>query len=145
MTDRYKVMCGCECCMFAKSMHLSLLTWRDHHLKQPKDIIQNVQNIRSGELSSSLFETYKNSVRPHGCHICNYSADITMSTMCPFPSQNHGLPQYKHVIICCDKYPGIIITYKKTNTYATNNSSEINFHVYHNVSRCNVHVICPYE
>ena len=30
---RYKVMCGCECCIYAKSIHSSLLSWRDRYLK----------------------------------------------------------------------------------------------------------------
>ena len=69
MTSRYKVICSCECCIYAKSMHSSLLTWRDCRLKHPKDIIHNAQNRRSGEISSRIFETYKNYVQPHGCHI----------------------------------------------------------------------------
>ena len=28
MTSQYKVMCGCECCISAKRMHPSLLSWR---------------------------------------------------------------------------------------------------------------------
>ena len=32
MTSRYKVMCGCECCISTKSMHLSLLVWRNRCL-----------------------------------------------------------------------------------------------------------------
>ena len=30
---RYKVMCCCECCISSKSIHLSLLYWRDRYLK----------------------------------------------------------------------------------------------------------------
>ena len=69
MTPRYKVICGCECCISAKSMHYFLLTWRDLHLKHHKNRSHNEQNRRSGEISSRIFETYKNSVRPHGCYI----------------------------------------------------------------------------
>ena len=29
MTALYKIMCGCECCISAKSIHSSLLSWRD--------------------------------------------------------------------------------------------------------------------
>ena len=32
MSARYKVMCGCERCISAKSIHASLLTWRDWYL-----------------------------------------------------------------------------------------------------------------
>ena len=33
---RYKVMCGCECCISAKSIHSSLLSRRDNYLKNSK-------------------------------------------------------------------------------------------------------------
>ena len=33
---QYKVMSGCECCIYAKSMHSSLLSWRDRYLKNSK-------------------------------------------------------------------------------------------------------------
>ena len=31
---RYNIMCGCECCIYAKVIHLSLLSWRDRYLKK---------------------------------------------------------------------------------------------------------------
>ena len=33
MSTRYKVMCGCECCISDKSIHSSLLSWCDRYLK----------------------------------------------------------------------------------------------------------------
>ena len=33
MSAQYKVMCGCECCISTKSIHSSLLSWRDRYLK----------------------------------------------------------------------------------------------------------------
>ena len=33
ISARYKVMCGCECCISAKSIHSSLISWRDRYLK----------------------------------------------------------------------------------------------------------------
>ena len=33
MSARYKVMCGCECFISTKSIHSSLLSWRDRYLK----------------------------------------------------------------------------------------------------------------
>ena len=33
MSARYKVMCGCECCISDKIIHSSLLSWRDRYLK----------------------------------------------------------------------------------------------------------------
>ena len=37
MSARYKVMCGCECCISVKSMHYYLVKWRDNHLKHLKE------------------------------------------------------------------------------------------------------------
>ena len=36
MSARYKIMCGCECCISAKSIHLSLLSWRGRYLKNSR-------------------------------------------------------------------------------------------------------------
>ena len=36
MFARYKIMCGCECCIFSKSIHSSLLSWRDRYLKNSR-------------------------------------------------------------------------------------------------------------
>ena len=33
ISTRYKIMCGCECCISDKSIHSSLLSWRDRYLK----------------------------------------------------------------------------------------------------------------
>ena len=145
INSQYNIMCSCECCISAKIVHQSWLTFRDIHIKDLKDISCNAQNRRSDELSSRLFETYKISVRPNGCHIYNSSADIFMTTMCPCPSQHHGLPHYKFVLRCCKKGPGISISCHETNKDATKTCSTIHFYLYHNVSCCNVHGIHPYE
>ena len=59
MSARYKVMCGCECCISAKSIHSSLLYWCDRYLKKLKDKIQNSQSRRSGDKVHHIYETYK--------------------------------------------------------------------------------------
>ena len=52
-------MCGCECCIYAKSIHSELLSRRDCYLTKLKNLSQNSQNIRSGEKANRLFEIYK--------------------------------------------------------------------------------------
>ena len=37
MSARYKIICGCECCISAKSIHSSFLSWRDRWLEKLKD------------------------------------------------------------------------------------------------------------
>ena len=41
-SSRYKVMCGCECCIYAKSINSSLISWRDSYSNKLKDLSQNV-------------------------------------------------------------------------------------------------------
>ena len=86
MTALYNVICRCDWCTSTKGMYSSLLTYPDRHFKHLKDRSNNAQNRRSGELSIHLFETYKNSVRPHGCYIYNYAEDTVMETMYHCPS-----------------------------------------------------------
>ena len=47
MTSLYKVMGGCECFIYSKSKHSSLLTWRDRCLKHVRDRSHNARNRRS--------------------------------------------------------------------------------------------------
>ena len=58
MSARYNIMCGCECYISAKSIHSSLLSWRDRYLNKLKDQSQNSQSRRSGEKSHQIYTTY---------------------------------------------------------------------------------------
>ena len=62
-------MCGCECCISAKSIHSLFLPWSDKYLKKRKYQIQNAQNRRSGEKPHHIYETYKNTLMPHRRYI----------------------------------------------------------------------------
>ena len=84
-------MCGCKCCISSNIMHSYLVTWWDCHLRQLKYRSHNVQNRRSGEIESLIFETHKNDVRYHGFHIQNTASDMEMATICPYPSVHHVL------------------------------------------------------
>ena len=55
MTSQYAVMCGCGCCISAKSMHSFLFTCRNRRLEKLKDRSHNTQNRRYGEISSRIF------------------------------------------------------------------------------------------
>ena len=47
MSARYKVVCGYECCISAKSINSSVISWRGIYLKKLKDKSQNYQSRRS--------------------------------------------------------------------------------------------------
>ena len=44
MPECYKVMCGCDCCIYVIIIHFSLLTWCDCHLKTLGSKRSNAQN-----------------------------------------------------------------------------------------------------
>ena len=90
-------------------MHSSMVTYQELHLKQLKDLSHNVQNRRSGKIASHIIVTYRNSLRPHGCHIHNRASDMAMKTMCPCPSLHHVLTHCKYVFLCYDICPSIFI------------------------------------
>ena len=91
-------MCGCECFISAKSIHSSLLSWRDSYLEQFNNQSQNAQSRRSGEKSHHIYTTYKNTVMPHGSHIYATASDIANATMCAYPQSEHSLPHWKCVL-----------------------------------------------
>ena len=84
-------MCGCKYCLSAKIIHPSLLVCRDFSMKHFKDRLHNAQNRKSGEISSRIFETYENVVRPNSCHIFNTAADMVVSTMFQCTYKQHGI------------------------------------------------------
>ena len=88
-------MCGCECCIYSKSMHSSLLSWRESFFEKTQDQICNSQKIRSGEMSNNLFEIYKHYVTPHRNHMFQTESDIAMVTMCEYIPSNYELPHWK--------------------------------------------------
>ena len=109
MTSWYKVMCSCECYISSKSMNSSLLTWHNFRMKHLKDRSRNALNIRSNKISGHIFETCKNYVRPHGCHIYNTAADISMATMCLCTSKSRALILCKCILCCFRKCPSIVL------------------------------------
>ena len=108
-------MCGCECCISAKSLHSPLLSWRDRHLKKLKDKSQNAQSRRSGEKSHHIYTTYKNTVMPHGRHIYDKASDMANATMCAYPHSENALPHWKCVLQCFYDCPRINIPDQETN------------------------------
>ena len=68
-----------------------------------------MQNRRSGEMVNCLFGTYKKYFMPHGKHMLQSESDISMATMCTYPSSNYALPHWKYVLRCCAQCPHIDI------------------------------------
>ena len=107
-------MSGSECCIPSKSMHSSLLSWRDQCLKKLKDQIPNSQNKRSSEKPNRIYDTYKNTVMPHGRHIYVKAYNMENLTMYAYPHLDYALPHWKCVLRCCADCPCINIPDQET-------------------------------
>ena len=97
MSAQYKVMCGCECCISAKSIHVLLLSWRDTYLKNSKikDKMLKTEGLEKKKIF--IYKTYKNTVIPHGRHIYTKASDMERDRMCAYPQYDHALPHWKCV------------------------------------------------
>ena len=108
-------MCGCECCISAKIIYSSLLSWHDRYLEKLKVKIQKSKSRKSSERAHQIYETYKNKVMPHGRHIYAKTSDMENVTMCTYPHPDHALPHWKCLLRCCAKCPHINIPDLETN------------------------------
>ena len=81
---------------------------------------QNVQNRRSGEKPNRLFETYKNSVIPHGFHIYATESDMAMTTIFAYPPSQHALPHWKYVLPCCYNFTRICLPDQESGGHCPN-------------------------
>ena len=96
-----------------------------------------------GEKQICIYETYKNTVMPHGRHIYAKAFDMAKATMCAYSQSYHALPHWKCLLQCCAKCPGIDITDQDTDDKYPNTSPSISFHIYHLIARCTNHGRIP--
>ena len=91
-------MCGCECYISAKSIHSSILFWRDRYLEKLKYQSQNYQIRRSGKNEHHIYEKYENTVMPHGLHSYDKTYDMAKAKICTYTQSDHVLPHWKCVL-----------------------------------------------
>ena len=61
-------------------------------MEKLKDKSQNSQSRSSGEKVHHIYETYKNTVMPHGRHIYDKTSDIAKAKMYTYPQSDHSFP-----------------------------------------------------
>ena len=126
-------------------MHSYLFLWEDIYLKVLKDQIQNAQNRRSIEMTNCIFETYKNSVMPHGLYIYQTSSDMAMGKMYSYLPSHNEFPQWKFVLYCCANFPRIDLQSQELDNHHLNTCPMILFQVYHFIELFSVHGIIPLD
>ena len=65
MSARYKIMCGCECCIYSKNIHSSFLSWRDSYLKNSKIKSKIIKS--EGLVKKNI--TYMKHIKIRWCHM----------------------------------------------------------------------------
>ena len=73
-----------------------------------------------GEKKIRIYETYKNTVMPHGIHIYAKAYDREKATMCAYSQSDHALLHWMCILICCTQYPNISIPDQETDDKHTN-------------------------
>ena len=76
---------------------------------------QNAQNRRSGEKSHHIYETYKNKLMSHGCHIYAKASDMINAIMGTYPQSDNALPHLLCVLRCCSECPYIHLPDQETD------------------------------
>ena len=62
-----------------------------------------------------IYETYENTVMPHGRHIYFKESDMAKATLCTYPQSDHALSHWKCVLRCCDDCPCINLPDQETD------------------------------
>ena len=140
---RYKIMCGCECCIYDKSIHSSLLSWSDRYLKKLMDKIQNAQSRSSRKKLNHIYTTYKHTLMPHGRHIYVKASDMENATMYTNPHSDSALLQWKFLLRCYADCPCINLPDQETTKKHEEKTPSIRFHIYHIIGCCTAHGIIP--
>ena len=102
-----------------------------------------IKTERLGKNQIFIYETYKNTVMPHGRHVNAKAYDMAKATICAYPQSDHVLPHWKCFMRCCSKSPSINITDQETDYQYSNTSPSICFHIYHIIARCTTHGRLP--
>ena len=95
------------------------------------------------EKENGIYETYKNTVMPHGRCISAKAYHIANTTICDNSQYDNLLPHWKCVFRCCAQCPSINIPYQETDDNHHNPSTSICYHIYHLITRCTNHGKLP--
>ena len=96
-------------------------------------------------MANNLFETYKNSMMPHGSHLYSTSACMYMETMCECPPSQHSLKHRTCVLHCCPNCPQINLPDQLSDIHHSSTSTSISFHIYHLIACYIVHGRLPLD
>ena len=96
-----------------------------------------------GKKQIRIYETYKNTVMPHGRYIYAKAYGMEKATMRSYSQSDHALPHWKCVLRCYEQCLLINLPDQETYDKHPNNSPSISFHIYHLIASGTNHVRLP--
>ena len=76
-------------------------------------------------MTNYVFDTYKNSVMPHGKHMLKTAYGMDVATMCAYKSSKYALPHWRCVLRCCAKFQIIDLPSPESDQKNSNASTKI--------------------
>jgi hypothetical protein len=142
MSDRHKLMCGCEYCTTSKYLQESLNAWRLSHIKRMQ-VKANATGRRRRSSHLQAYKQYTEFVYPNDTHrhpMCQNAAD---SVMCK-PVGDISLPNWKCVLRQCPNCHHIDVPPLELDCSDT--APTIIFQTYMKQMRCAIHgVLTPHN
>jgi hypothetical protein len=124
MTNRHKMMCGCEICIVSRLLHLVLLAWRRRRLQE----LDAINKPRADKYRAQILDAEHASLYPN--HV-----DEILCVQCPKVNGTH--PHWKCVLGLCEKCPVYKVPDEEKAT--GDGAPSINFRVYQECTKCSVH------
>ena len=93
-------MWGCKCYTSVKSIHSSLLSWRDRYLKNSKIKAKMIKSEGLAENNITFMKHIKK-VIPYGRDIYAKSYDMANATICTYPQSDHALTHKMSIAMLC--------------------------------------------
>ena len=107
-SNKHKIMCGCEVCITANSMHTSLLAWHTRVATKLQKQAENSGHCYSAGALQQCYESYHDQIMIEGEHKYPKVRQAAYSMMCQCPNTEDNLPHWKYVLGCCNECPGLV-------------------------------------
>jgi hypothetical protein len=140
MSDRYKIMCGCENCIQMYNLHSSYNRFIGYRIKDLEDKLSKLNpRTRNGKEAQLELNNYRNKVKPNGEHRFPNAKDAMFCCLCSPPDEEY---QSLHKLDCvlgeCESCPGYDRPPEELEM-----DNDISFHWYDTLPSCSIHNMLP--
>ena len=141
MSMQKRFLCACEICVSAETLQSSLNYWRLKNIKRLDYMVSNRLRCRGGVSFQKDVSAYKEEILVDGSLIHKKASQAAFDTFCSFSNNPLKLPRWHCVLQCCNQCPPLV--YPSEEKKSDPNVPKIKFHIYKNISKCNIHGDIP--